>query len=393
MISSALKGTGPKKECILCGARSEVTSKALNICPRCLRETPDAATPHISEAHRKTRARFNLPPHSPKTRNGVSCNICANECRIGAEETSYCGLKRNVHGKLESLTNPKVGILYSYVDKQVTNCCASWFCPAGTGAGHPRYAYKPSPEYGYSNLAIFFYGCNFNCLFCQNASHKNVLTGGVVAAKDLVEKTRKNRHISCWCFFGGSPEPQLPFAINASKTARKNMPNRLLRICFEWNGCGNPHLVRKAAELALLSGGNLKFDLKCYTPLLSYALSGISNKRAYDNFKMIAQDFYPQRPDLPVLTASTLLVPGYVDKIEVVQIAKFIADVNREISYSLLVFHPDFMMTDLPATPRKQVVDCYKAAKEHLTRVHVGNLNTLGIRDMNTFRKRVQASN
>jgi pyruvate formate lyase activating enzyme len=274
----------------------------------------------------------------------------------------------------------------------VTNCCAAWFCPAGTGAGHPRYAYNPGPEYGYSNLAIFFYGCNFNCLFCQNASHKNVLTGSVVAAKDLIEKTKKNRQISCWCFFGGSPEPQLPFAINASKTALKSMPNRLLRICLEWNGCGNPQLVRKAAELALLSGGNLKFDLKCYTPMLSYALSGVSNKRAYDNFKMVAQDFYPQRPDLPVLTATTLLVPGYVDKIEVVQIAKFIADVNREIPYSLLVFHPDFMMTDLPTTPIKQVIDCYKAAKEHLTRVHVGNLNTLSIRNMKAFRKRVQAS-
>ena len=389
MVYFPLKGVVPEKECRLCGKRSEVTSKSLNICPQCLRETPDAAMPHIAEAHRKTRARFNLPAHPPRTRNGIPCKVCANECRIGAEETSYCGLKRNVHGRLESLTNPKVGILHSYLDRQVTNCCAAWFCPAGTGAGYPRYAYKPGPEYGYYNLAIFFYGCNFSCLFCQNASHKNVLTGCAVAAKDLIEKTRQNRRISCWCFFGGSPEPQLPFAINAAETALESMPHRRLRICFEWNGCGNPHLVRRAASLALRSGGNLKFDLKCYTPIMSYALSGVSNQRAYDNFRMIAQDFYPQRPDLPVLTATTLLVPGYVDRKEVAQIAQYIADINPEIPYSLLVFHPDFMMTDLPTTPLKQVVDCYKAAREHLTRVHVGNLNTLGIRKMKAFRKQV----
>ncbi|MFZ2071457.1 MAG: hypothetical protein WAV32_07685 [Halobacteriota archaeon] len=40
-----------------------------------------------------------------------------------------------------------------------TNCCAAWFCP---GSSH----------YGKVNIAVFFYGCNFNCIFCLNASHK-----------------------------------------------------------------------------------------------------------------------------------------------------------------------------------------------------------------------------
>jgi pyruvate formate lyase activating enzyme len=199
----------------------------------------------------------------------------------------------------------------------------------------------------------------------------------------------KNRLITCWCFFGGSPEPQLPFAISTSQAALEELSNRVLRICFEWNGCGHPKLVRRAAEISLVSGGNVKFDLKCYTPLLSYALSGVSNKQAYENFKMIAQNIYPQRKDLPMLTSTTLLVPKYVNYIEIEQIATFIADNNPDIPYSLLVFHPDFMMSDLPITPLKQVIECYKVAKKHLSRVNIGNLHMLGIRSMKEFKKKI----
>lgn len=208
-----------EKKCVVCGSKSRLISESLKVCVNCLRERSKESLPFIEKAQEKIRSRLGLPTHPPKALDGILCTICANECKIGKGETSYCGLKRNINGRLESLTSENVGILYSYLDAQVTNCCAAWFCPAGTGAGYPKYSYKPNPEYGYNNLAIFFYGCNFNCLFCQNTSHKNVLVGEPVTVQNLIDKTTKNRWISCWCYFGGSPEPQLPFAINASKTA------------------------------------------------------------------------------------------------------------------------------------------------------------------------------
>ena len=174
-----------------------------------------------------------------------------------------------------------------------------------------------------------------------------------------------------------------------SETAVKEMPKRILRICFEWNGCGNPKLVRRAAELSLISGGNIKFDIKCFNTSLSYALSGVTNSIAFKNFKMIAQEYYPKRPTNPMLTATTLLIPGDVDAIEVEKIAKLISNLNEEIPYSLLVFHPDFMMRDLPITPLEQVKECYKEARRHLANVHIGNLHTLGIRNMQDFKTKI----
>ena len=76
-------------------------------------------------------------------------------------------------------------------------------------------------------------------------------------------------------------------------------------------------------------------------------------------------------PDL--LTATTLMVSYYVDEKEVEGIAGFISGVDTDIPYSLLAFHPDFMLDDLPPTPESQAGECYRTAKKYLRRVNIGN--------------------
>jgi pyruvate formate lyase activating enzyme len=281
---------------------------------------------------------------------------------MGEGEISFCGLRKNENGKLKSKVNENFGLLYSYFDGLPTNCCASWFCP-GSIEGR-----------GENNLAIFFYGCSFDCLFCQNASHKLIDEAPRISVKNLLEKAM-DPSVYCLCFFGGSPEPQLPFVINFSE---KLLKKRKIRICFEWNGSGNKNLVKRAAEIAFKSKGIIKFDLKAFDENLNFALCGISNKRVYKNFEMLAKKLLP-RADYPLLTATTLLVPGYVDKIEVEEISKFIANLNPEIPYSLLVFFPAFEMIDLPITPKEWAFECLEIAKKHLKNVHLGNKHLLGL--------------
>jgi len=308
---------------------------------------------------------------------------------MGAGDVGYCGLRRNEGGRLVSVTSRGAGLFYDYLDPHVTNCCGAWFCPAGTGSGYPKYACRAGPELGHYNLAIFFYGCNFDCAFCQNASHKEIGTKPR-SASELVERTLREPRITCWCFFGGSPEPQLPLAISASRLVLQGLqPGRVLRVCFEWNGCGNPELVRRAGALALSSGGNVKFDLKCFDENMSLALSGAPNRMAYNNFEALARLFKGRRPETPALTATTLMVPGYVDELEVDAIAGFIARLDPQTPYSLLAFHPDFMMWDLPPTPLDHAASCYRAAKRHMENVNVGNLHILGCQGMKTFLSRL----
>ncbi|QYZ78619.1 radical SAM protein [Methanofollis formosanus] len=338
--------------CRQCGVRP--AAEVIGLCAECLRALPVGEVPDV---HSPVRKKFGLPARPPKSRGGVPCTLCANECLMGPGETGFCGLRWNEGGRLITAAPKGAALAATYYDPLPTNCCAAWFC-------------QGSGERG-SNLAVFFYGCNFDCLFCQNASHKRVCEAPTVREEDMVEQACA-AHVRCVCFFGGSPEPQLPFALRVAGRVVEESENSR-HICWEWNGCGHPALVRRAARLSAASGGTVKFDLKAYHPNIGYALSGVGNRRAYENFAMVAREV----PEKEVLTATTLLVPSYVDEKEVTAIARFIAAIDPEIPYSLLVFHPDFAMADLPITPRSQVAACERAAKRYLSRVEVGNRHLL----------------
>ncbi len=364
----------PRARCKVCGELKPI-SEILGVCKDCILTRFEEAIAYIAEAHKKVRARFGLPAVPPKSEDGIQCNVCSHKCKIGIGERGYCGLRWNENGKLISISTPNRAPLYAYLDPHITNCCAAWFCPATTGAGYPRYAVKRGAEYGYYNLAVFFYGCNFSCLFCQNWEHKRVMEGDLVKAEELAERVLRDDKITCICYFGGSPEPHLPFTIRVNDIVLKNIENnRVIRICYEWNGAGNPILVRKVGEQALVSGGIIKFDLKAPYPELNFALTGVRNEIVFENFKMLYEEFWHERPEIPIITATTLLVPGYIGPDEVEEIAKFIASIDPEIPYSLLVFHPDFMMLDLPITPRKIAYESLDRAKKYLKNVHLGNI-------------------
>ncbi|MCK4923907.1 MAG: radical SAM protein [Spirochaetes bacterium] len=309
------------------------------------------------ELHRKGREQAGLPCRPPKHPEGIQCRLCANNCSMGEGDYGFCGLRKNEHDQLVEESGMEIGRAHTYLDHLPTNCCASWFC-------------RGSEEEGY-NLAVFLYGCSFDCLYCQNSEHKLVEKAPALSVGQLVERAADPR-VACVCFFGGSPEPQFPFVFEAAERISAQSKNRK-HICFEWNGSGNPSYVRRAVQIAHDSGGTVKFDLKAFHPNIHAALCGVEGSATMENFT-IASNMYP---DVDVLTATTLLVPYYVDEREVGGIASTIAHANPRIPYSLLVFHPDYYLEDLPVTPREQVFSCYDVAISHLQRVHIGNKNLL----------------
>ena len=199
----------------------------------------------------------------------------------------------------------------------------------------------------------------------------------------LANQIVKNKKITWLCYFGGTPEVQLPFSINLANIIldkiEKSGEKRIFRICWEWNGSGNRNLVERCMEIALKSGGNIKFDLKSFSEKLNFAMCGVSNKRTLENFKLLAENYFGTRGnEMPELSACTLMVPGYVNHEEVEQIAKFISNINTKVPYSLLVFHGDYQMRDLPITPRNQAEKCLEVAKNYLENVNLGNKFLLG---------------
>lgn len=361
--------------CLHCKSSAVSVSGTLGICLKCIRQSPKKALEIADRVHESSRNAFGLPPHPPDDPSGTECRICANACRIPQGSIGYCGLRENINGRLTGVTALK-GKLSWYHDPLPTNCVADWVCPGGTGAGYPKFACTDGPETGYNNLAVFMHACSFNCLYCQNWHFKRMTLGTTyVPGHELTDAP--DRKTSCVCYFGGDPSPQLPFLIHASEKMLKQKKGAILRICWETNGSMNPSLLDRMIRLSLVSGGCIKFDIKAWDETLHRVLTGVSNRQTLKNFERAGRSIH-KRPVPHLLTASTLLVPGYIDDTEISRIAGFIASINRDIPYSLLAFHPDFYLTDLPMTTAVMAEKYECAAKDAgLKNVRIGNVHLL----------------
>lgn len=345
--------------CRLCGGSSGLVPAVLSHCADCIRDHRGDALPQILEKHAEIRREFNLPTAPPRTPGGAECPLCVNACRLGEGEVGLCGLRTAHEGRLVHLAGSAgSGLLNWYDDPLPTNCVAAWVCDG-------------SRQRGNVNLAVFYEGCSFNCVSCQNWHFRLSKPPGRVRARRLADQAHGRTF--CVCYFGGDPTPQMLHALAASRI----LARRGVRVCWETNGSMHPRLLDQAVELSLRTGGCVKFDIKAWNENLHLALTGVTNRRTLGNLRRAAERI-PERRDPPLIVASTLLVPGYVDVKEVYGIASFIAQIDATIPYSLLGFHPHFCVPDLPRTSVRHAEEAEAAARgAGLTRVRVGNRHLL----------------
>ncbi|OGS20332.1 MAG: AmmeMemoRadiSam system radical SAM enzyme [Elusimicrobia bacterium RIFOXYA2_FULL_39_19] len=82
-----------------------------------------------------------------KNRQVIQCNLCPNNCKLSPEKTGLCKARKNVSGRLYSLTYGKVSsVNLDPIEKK------------------PLYHFYPGTEI----LSVGATGCNFKCLNCQN---------------------------------------------------------------------------------------------------------------------------------------------------------------------------------------------------------------------------------
>ncbi len=348
--------------CILCHRTSRLISKSIGLCPDCIKYQFEQAWALLQTTHRLSREEFQLPPSPPRHMDGIQCNLCSNECQIAEGERGFCGLREVRNHKLTHLAGTAShGLLQWYRDPLPTNCVADWVC-------------EGSKHLGYHNLAVFYASCTANCLFCQNWHFREINTSDfkTISAEELASVS--NARTFCVCFFGGDPSSQMPHALATSRL----LAQKGVRICWETNGMMNPKFLDVAVRYSLETGGCIKFDLKAYDEEIHLALTGVSNRRTLENFERAAA-LSKERLKPPLVIASTLLVPGYIDATQVGKIARFIASLNPKIPYALLAFAPNFYLSDLPYTSVQQAEQAESAAKEvGLLNVRIGNRHLLG---------------
>ena len=332
--------------CRICGVSSHPMSETLGLCLNCIRTHPDEALRLGQAVHAESRRVYGLPPATPQADGGLQCVLCSRQCRITEGGRGYCGLRTVREGRLTHLAGTgRRGLLQWYRDPLPTNCVADWVC-------------RGSQQLGCHNLAVFYASCTLNCLFCQNWHFRkvSVISSAGISAELLADAADPSTF--CVCFFGGDPASQMPHALAAGQ----RLAAKGVTVCWETAGTSHPKLLDRAVELSLASGGCIKFDLKANDEVLHFVLTGGSNRQTLENFARAARRF-EERPDPPLVVASTLLVPGYVDAEEVGRIARFIANLNPRIPYALLAFAPHFYMPDLPRTSTRHALEAERAAR------------------------------
>lgn len=355
-----------EQRCRICGRQSPLIASFLGVCGRCIQSRPSEALALTEEAHRLARREFGLAARPPRSPEGITCPLCVHRCQLGPDEIGYCGLRVARHGRLTHLAGtPRLGLLHWYRDPLPTNCVAMGVC-AGQG------------QTGMHNLAVFYGSCTLDCLYCQNWHYRDLLprpeedlADQGTSAAELAEAA--NQRTFCVCYFGGDPASQMTHALAAGR----RLAQQGVVVCWETSGTANTRLMDRAVRLSLQSKGTVKFDLKAYDEGLFQALTGGSNQQTWSNFARAAA-LLGERPEFPLLIASTLLVPGYVGAGEVARIARFIAELNPMIPYVLLGFAPHFFMSDLPRTSAEHAKEALAAAQAAgLIRVRIGNRHLL----------------
>ncbi len=355
----------PTSECRLCDAPRTPVSEALGVCVSCIRHRGEPALGIAMEGHAKARSRFGLPPAVPTGAGGARCRVCSNGCVVAEGALGYCGMRTNLGGHIVHRAGvPSRGLCAPYHDPHPTNCVAQWLCPERRSLGR-------------SNLAVFYLGCSFDCLYCQNWSCRMALSGdrgGPLSSRELADMV--DGRTSCVCFFGGDPGPHSPHALRVAGILAEERPD--VRICWETNGAWSPRPRERMIGSALASGGIIKVDLKAGTESVHRALTGRPLAPTLETIEAVTARAGERTDGPPLLVVSTLLVPGYVDGEEVGRVASMLAELDPMPPLSLLAFHPDYEMGDLPPTSRAEASAARRTALDAgLKEVHIGNAHIL----------------
>ncbi|MCD6295078.1 MAG: AmmeMemoRadiSam system radical SAM enzyme [Deltaproteobacteria bacterium] len=286
--------------------------------------------------------------------NKVQCRLCNHFCVIDEGHGGLCGVRENRSGTLLSLVHGK--IIAGHCDPIEKK---------------PLFHFLP----GSLSYSIATVGCNFRCLFCQNADisqmplDQNQILGENTTPEDIVQTAIKQGATSISYTY---TEPTIYFE-TAFETARIASDRGLLNV-FVSNGYMTPTCLEKM-------GGNLaaaNVDLKAF------------NKKFYR--EQCGAKLEPVLKTLETLKAmgvwlevTTLLIPGLNDKPEELKdLARFLVNLDPGIPWHISRFHPTYRLMHIPSTPVETIQRArdlgYDAGLQY---VYTGNIH--GDEGENTF--------
>lgn len=288
------------------------------------------------------------------TDDSVRCFLCAHTCHIAPGERGRCGVRENRNGSLWSLVYGRpVAQHVDPIEKK------------------PLYHFYPgSLSYSYGTL-----GCNFHCLFCQNAdiahapkNRQNIRVNDVKPG-EIVQEARETGCVSIAATYT-EPTIFMEYALDVAKRGKESG----LKQVFVTNGFMTPKAVQAAVES--IDAANV--DLKSFR-------DDFYVEECAGRLKPVLKSIRSLKEAGVWVEVTTLIIPDKNDDPgELREIAGFIASLGKEIPWHISAFHPTYRMTDRPPTPAKTLFRARDIGlEEGLRHVYCGNLP--GVEYRSTF--------
>ncbi len=277
----------------------------------------------------------------------IVCKLCRHYCQLKDGQTGVCGVNKNEGGKLVNLVYGKIAAIHiDPIEKK------------------PLYHFLP----GTRALSIGTVGCNMQCSFCQNwqiSQIRKVEQQDYVSPEELVALARKYR-VESIAYTYNEPTIFYPYARDVVKEAKKYG----IRNIFVTNGVESPEVIEDMKDTIDAANVDFKaYDEKYYKRELKAPFS------VPDTLKRM-------RKAGLWIEVTTLIIPGINDQPEhLKKIADFIAnELGTDTPWHLSAFHPDYKMTDRPATPVTTLQQAYEIGKKAgLHYVYLGNVGVKNI--------------
>jgi len=275
----------------------------------------------------------------------VDCFLCAQRCRIKPGKRGKCGVRENREGTLMSLVYGK--LIAQHVDPIEKK---------------PLFHFHP----GTRSYSIATAGCNFRCLFCQNADisqsprEYKTIHGQEISAREVVEAAVQS---GCATISYTYTEPTIfmEYALDVARLAHEAG----LRNVFVSNG----YMTEESLEAASAHLDAANVDLKAFN-------DAFYSRQCGAHLEPVLKTLEGMKKRGIWLEVTTLLIPGLNDDPkELRELARFLVALSPDIPWHVSRFHPTYQLTDRPPTP----VDTLRKAREigleaGLRYVYTGNV-------------------
>lgn len=280
--------------------------------------------------------------------NYIKCELCPHNCNLSEGRFGVCNLRT---------VKNNVPIVINYGEIASAN--------VDPIEKKPLYHFKP----GKNILSVGTFGCNMTCSFCQNyeISQNKPQTEFMEIEKliSLIINIPDNAGIA---FTYNEPFMWYEYIYDVAKKIKEY--NKNINIVLVTNGFVNKEPLEKI--LPFIDAMNI--DLKGFTKKYYNQICGATLEPVLETIRIASKHTHVE--------ITTLMVSDENDSVEeIVEIAKFIANIDKNIPLHLSRYFPKYKMKN-PPTLVENIMNAKEQAKKYLNYVYVGNM--AGV-DNNTY--------